>query len=64
MLHHPISITHEETIMPKKIRKFFRKLPRPIVYALFSNSLTGSAYYERYIVFVKSFISDEFLISL
>ena len=29
MLNHPISITHEDTIMPKKIRKIFRKSPRP-----------------------------------
>ena len=29
MLIHPISITHEDTFMPKKIRKFFRKSPRP-----------------------------------
>ena len=30
MLIHPISITHEDTFMPKKIRNFFRKSPRPI----------------------------------
>ena len=29
MLNHPISITHEDTIMPKKIRTIFRKSPRP-----------------------------------
>ena len=29
MLIHPNSITHEDTIMPKKIRKIFRKSPRP-----------------------------------
>ena len=29
MLIHPISITHEDTIMPKKIQKIFRKSPRP-----------------------------------
>ena len=31
MLIHPISITHEDTIMPKKIRKIFRKSPRPTI---------------------------------
>ena len=29
MLIHPFSITHEDTIMPKKIRKLFRKSQRP-----------------------------------
>ena len=29
MLIHPNSITHEDTFMPKKIRKIFRKSPRP-----------------------------------
>ena len=30
MLIHPISITHENTIMQKKIWKIFRKSPHPI----------------------------------